>query len=81
MITNELLEAKYQAQRILAEQGGQDLRSYVQHVHQIVQHTERKYGLKFRYGRIRRKGASSPGAAPRGPSLAQARQVGRETAG
>lgn len=69
MITNELLEAKYQAQRILAEQGGQDLRSYAQHVHQVVQHTERKYGLKFRYGRIRKKGTISPKAALRGPSL------------
>ena len=54
MITNELLEEKYQAQRLLAEQGGDDLDSYVQHVHQVVLSTERKYGLKFRYVRVKK---------------------------
>ena len=26
----------------------------MQHVHQIVRHTERKYGLKFRYVRVKK---------------------------
>ncbi len=51
MLTNELLEAKYRAQRDLAEQGGDDLHTYAQNVHRIVQDVERKHGLKFRYRR------------------------------
>jgi hypothetical protein len=59
MLTNELLEAKYRAQRALAEQGGNDLRTYAQHVHRIVRDVERQHGLKFRYRRGK-KMASSP---------------------
>lgn len=51
MLTNELLEAKYCAQRALAEQSGDDLHAYAQNVNRIVQDVERKYGLKFRYRR------------------------------
>ena len=49
MLTNELLEAKYRAQRALSEQGGDDLYGYAQNIHRIVQGVERKYGLRFRY--------------------------------
>ena len=59
MLTNELLEAKYRAQRALAEQGGDDLHTYAQNVHRIVRDVERQHGLKFRYRRDK-KMASSP---------------------
>jgi hypothetical protein len=49
MLTNELLEAKYCAQRALAVQGGDDLHEYAQNVHRVVRDVERKHGLKFRY--------------------------------
>ena len=49
MLTNELLEAKYRAQRALADQGGDDLHEYAQNLHRIVRDAERKHGLKFRY--------------------------------
>ena len=81
MLTNELLEAKYQAQRVLAEQGGPDLRSYAQHVHQVVRRTERQYGLQFRYGRVRKTGAVRPKSTLQRPSPAQVGPVVREAAG
>jgi len=82
MLTNELLEAKYQAQRVLAEQGGQDLRSYAQHVHQVVRRTERQYGLRFRYGRVRQTGTVvRPKATLQGAALAPVGPVVREAAG
>ena len=56
MLTNELLEAKYRAQRALADQGGGDLHVYAQNIRRIVRDAERKHGLKFRYRR--RIGAS-----------------------
>jgi hypothetical protein len=59
MLTNELLETKYRAQRALAEQSGDDLQAYAQHVHRIVRDVERKHGLKFRYW-PGKKAASSP---------------------
>ncbi len=74
MLTNELLEAKYRAQRALAEQGGDDLHSYAQNVHRIVQGAERKYGLKFRYRRANKKTMLS-----RATPAAQPRPVSRET--
>jgi len=49
MLTNELLEARYRAQRALADQGGDDLHAYAQNIHRIVRDAERKHGLKFRY--------------------------------
>ncbi|MBN1873882.1 MAG: hypothetical protein JXA33_06600 [Anaerolineae bacterium] len=49
MLTNELLEAKYRAQRALAEQGGDDLNTYVEHVQRMVREVEQKYGIKFHY--------------------------------
>ena len=55
MITNELLETKYRAQQHLNEQAGHDLRAYAQNIRKVVQETEKKHGLKFRYGPIRDK--------------------------
>jgi hypothetical protein len=51
MLTNELLEAKYRAQRALAEQSGDDLHAYAENAQRIVRDIERKHGLKFRYRR------------------------------
>jgi hypothetical protein len=59
MLTNELLEAKYCAQRALAVQGGDDLHEYAQNVHQVVRDVERKHGLKFRYGYVGKQTASA----------------------
>ncbi len=55
MLTNELLEAKYKAQQYLDKQAGHNLRAYVENVHEIVLAMEKKYDLKFRYGRIRER--------------------------
>ena len=49
MITNELLETKYRAQQHLNEQAGHDLRAYAKNIRKVVQETEKKHGLKFRY--------------------------------
>ncbi len=49
-----MLEMKYQAQRSLAEQGGDDLRLYAENVHRIVRDVERKHGLKFRYRHVKK---------------------------
>lgn len=49
MPTNELLEAKYRAQRALSEQGGDDLHAYARNLRRIVQGVEQRYGLRFRY--------------------------------
>ena len=59
MLTNELLETKYRAQRALTTQGGDDLHAYAQNVHQIVQDVERQLGLKFRYRRVAKRTAAS----------------------
>jgi hypothetical protein len=49
MLTNELLEAKYRAQRALTDQGGDDLYEYALNLRRIVRDAERKHGLTFRY--------------------------------
>ncbi|MBN1868837.1 hypothetical protein JW916_16280 [Candidatus Sumerlaeota bacterium] len=56
MITNDLLEAKYRAQRALAAQGGDDLRAYARNLRRVVRDAEHKYGLKFRYRRTSKIG-------------------------
>lgn len=66
MLTNDLLETKYRAQRALAEQGGDDLHTYAQNVHRIVQELERKYGLKFRYRRGLTAASVKPKAGKQG---------------
>jgi len=55
MITNELLETKYRAQRRLDKQAGGDLRAYARNVRQVVRAAEKKHGLKFRYEPVRKK--------------------------
>ena len=59
MLTNELLESKYRAQRALADQGGDDLHAYAQNIHRIVRDAERKHGLKYRYRHADKKTASA----------------------
>ena len=59
MLTNELLEMKYRAQRALAAQSGDDLQAYAHNVHQIVREVEQQLGLKFRYLRAAKKTVSS----------------------
>lgn len=68
MLTNELLEAKYRAQRALAAQSGDDLHAYAQNVHRIVREVERKHGLKFRYRR-----GKSPASSPDKPTKSSER--------
>ena len=65
MLTNELLEAKYRAQRALAHQGGNDWREYAQNIHRIVREIERKHGLKFRYRQAGQQTATEPRATER----------------
>ena len=65
MLTNELLEAKYRAQRALADQGGDDWREYAQNVHRIVREVERKQGLKFRYRSVVNSAATESQAVER----------------
>ena len=65
MLTNELLEVKYRAQRALAAQGGDDLHAYAQNVHQIVRDVEHQLGLKFRYHSTAKKRVPSPNTPSR----------------
>ena len=51
MITNPLLEAKYEAQRRLSEQADHDLQKYPEIYQHIFEKLEQKYGRKFRYAR------------------------------
>ena len=60
MLTNELLEAKHQAQRALSAQSGDDLQAYARNIHQIVRDVEQQLGLKFRYRRAAKKPVSPP---------------------
>jgi len=60
MLTNELLDMKYRAQRALAAQSGDDLQAYAHNVHLIVREVEQQLGLKFHYLRAANKTVSSP---------------------
>ncbi len=64
MVTNELLETKYRAQQHLSEQAGHDLRAYARNIRKVVQATEKKHGLEFRYEPIRHKATNGANAAP-----------------
>ena len=55
MITNELLETKYRAQRRLDKQAGGDLRACAKSVCRVVRTAEKKHGLKFRYEPVKKK--------------------------
>lgn len=52
MITNNLLKAKYEAQKQLDEEASHDIERYVKNTHRIVIEVEKKYGLQFKYGNI-----------------------------
>lgn len=52
MISNHLLEAKYEAQKQLELESGHNLKKYVHITSQIVKEVENEYGLKFKYGTI-----------------------------
>lgn len=49
MITNELLETKEKAQRLMDEQAGYDLHNYAANLHEIVKRAEEQHGIKFHY--------------------------------
>lgn len=51
MLTNHLLEAKYESQRYLAELTEHDLRKYPEIYQRILAKLEEKYGRKFRYAK------------------------------
>jgi hypothetical protein len=49
MMTNPLLEAKYQVQKRLDEEAQHDIREYAKNSHRIVSEIEQAYGIKFKY--------------------------------
>ncbi len=52
MLTNPLLQAKYDAQIRLDKEANHDIKQYVENSHRNVAELARKYGLKIRYGEI-----------------------------
>jgi len=52
MITNQLLEAKYKAQKLLDEKANHDLRQYFKNSHRNALDLAQKYGLVIRYDDI-----------------------------
>ena len=60
MIKNQLLEAKYEAQRRLSEQSGHDLRKYPEIYNRTIQKLEEQYGRKFQYSEKTSDYKSSP---------------------
>ncbi len=53
MITNPLLQAKYEAQMRLDEKANHDIKRYVANSQQTVWELAQKYGLTIRYGEIK----------------------------
>jgi hypothetical protein len=49
MITNELLETKEKAQRLMDKQAGYDLHNYAANLHEIVKRAEEQHGIQFHY--------------------------------
>ncbi len=49
MITNPLLETKYETQKKLAQRTNRDLRKYIEIYRRTRVEIEKKYSLKFRY--------------------------------
>ena len=78
MITNELLETKYQTQRLLDAQAGRDLRTYARNVHEIVLAVEKEHGFKFRYRPVRKKVSGDSNAASK--SMSRLAPVARRVA-
>ena len=52
MITNHLLEAKYKVQKQLNEDARHDIAEYAMNSHRIVEETEAKYKIKFKYASV-----------------------------
>ena len=52
MVFDELLRSKYDVQRQLDAEAGQDLGRYVERLHQLVEEVEAEYGVTFKYGKI-----------------------------
>lgn len=52
MLTNPLLQAKYEAQMRLDEKANHDLKIYFKNSHQAVRELAQKYGLTIHYGKI-----------------------------
>jgi len=52
MLTNPLLQAKYEAQICLDKKANHDIRQYVANSHRTVLELARKFGLTIRYGEI-----------------------------
>ncbi len=52
MLTNPLLQAKYEAQMRLDKEANHDLKQYVENSHRKVAELARKYGFTIRYGKI-----------------------------
>jgi len=52
MLTNPLLQAKYDAQMRLDKEANHDLKLYVENSHRKVAELARKYGFTIRYGEI-----------------------------
>jgi hypothetical protein len=49
MMTNPLLEAKYQVQKRLDEDARHDIMEYAKNSHRIVGEIEAAYGIQFKY--------------------------------
>jgi hypothetical protein len=50
MMTNPILEIKYQIQKQRTEEAQHDIAKYVENSHRIVCEVEAQYGIKFNYG-------------------------------
>jgi hypothetical protein len=59
MMTNPLLEIKYQTQKQLTEEAQYDIAKYVKNSHSIVRAVEAQFGVKFNY-RVREGGEVEP---------------------
>jgi hypothetical protein len=53
MLTNPILQAKYEAQMRLDKKANHDIREYVANSRRTVLELARKYGLTIRYGQIK----------------------------
>jgi hypothetical protein len=65
MITNHLLEAKYEAQRRLTEEVDYDLQRYSENAHQRVLEVEQEYQVKFTYAEPESTSDAGNGPEPR----------------
>mgnify|MGYP003572040213 CR=1 FL=1 len=54
MITNPLLEEVYYTQKRLVEEANYDMSKYSENVQKMVLEIQKKYGLKLKYGQIKK---------------------------